>query len=269
MRTLLPLLLLSSGCALGPGEPFATLSARVGAQLSHAAGRDTADGFQKLSNDYQVKFTVLRLDAPALGLVDLGSGATLAFDPADPPEGYGLCHNGHCHRDDGALVDYAVISAEVSGGGGPSAVASLPVPSALDALAGTELPLDCGNACALPASRVGQVGLRVSGLVVEGMVRDGRPQARLEQQPFRLQVTLPEGSALSTPTDIEVSRHASPRLDVALSVLVGAPLLDGIPFEQLPLVAGALDAYPASLPEVQAQVRVNLAESELKVAVER
>jgi hypothetical protein len=268
MRTLLPLLLLSTGCALGPGEPFATLSARVVAQLGQPAGRAAPDGFQKLSTDYQVKFTALRLDATALELVDLGSGATLAFDPARPPPRYSLCHNGHCHRDDGALIDYAVISAEVTGGGGPAAVASLPV-GELDILAGTELPLSCGDGCTLPSARVGQVRLRVRGLSAEGLVRDGRAPPRLLEQPFRLQALLPEGSELSTPAEMEVSRHASPRLDVTLSVLLGASLLDGLPLGQLPTVGGALDAYPSALPDLQKQVRVNLAETGLNVVVER
>ncbi|MBM4378535.1 MAG: hypothetical protein FJ086_04435 [Deltaproteobacteria bacterium] len=268
MRTPLPLLLLCFGCTLGPGDPFATLSARVQASLSQPAGRSAADGFQRLSTDYQVRFTALRLDATALELVDLGSGATLAFDPARPPPGYGLCHNGHCHRDDGALVDYAVISAEVTGGGGPSAVASLPAQE-LDVLAGTDLPLSCGEGCTLPSATVGQVRLRIRGLVAEGVVRDGRAQPRIPEQPFRLQALLPEGSELSTPTAIEVSRHASPRVDVALTVQLGASLLDGLPLEQLPTVGGALDAYPPSMPDLQKQVRVNLAETGLDVVVER
>jgi hypothetical protein len=268
MRTLIPLLLVSTGCGLGPGEPFATLSARIVAQYAQPAGRAASDGFQKLSTDYQVKFSTLRLDATTLELVDLGSGATLAFDPANPPPGYGLCHNGHCHRDDGALIDYAVISAEVTGGGGPSVVSSLPVQE-LDVLAGTSLPLPCGDGCALPPARLGQVRLRVRGVTAEGVVRDGRAQPRLPEQPFRLQALLPEGSELSTPAEIEVSRHASPRVDMTLAVLLGASLLDGLPLEQLPTVGGALDAYPSSLPDLQRQVRVNLAETGLNVVVER
>lgn len=268
MRTSALLLFLSTGCALGPGEPFATLSVRVVAALSHPPGRDAGDGFQKLSTDYQVKLSSLRLDVTALELVDLGAGATLAFDPANPPAGYGLCHNGHCHREDGALVDYAVISAEVSGGGGPSTVATL-ASRELDVFAGEDFALDCGEVCALPAAQVGQVRLQVRGVSAVGVVRDGRPQARLSEQPFQLEATLPGGSELSTPVDIEVSRHASARVRVTLSVALGAPLLDGIPFEQLPSAAGARDAYPASLPDVQKQLRVNLAETDLKVVVER
>ena len=269
MRALLlsPLLLLA-GCAAGPGEPFAVLSARVRAALDKPPGRDAGDGFQRLSNDYQVKFTSLHLDVRALELVDLGSAAALAFDPANPPAGYGLCHNGHCHRDDGALVDYAVISAEVSGGTGPAVVASLPL-TALDVLAGEDRALDCGGACELPAGTLGQVRLQLRGVTAEGLVRDGRVPARIPELPFRLEASLPEGSELSTAADIEVSRHASPRLSLTLDVGLGPRLLDGVPFDELPAYPLPLDAWPASLPPVQDVVRLNLAETALQLSVER
>lgn len=269
MRALLLVgLCLSAGCVAGPGEPFAVVSARVRAALDRPSGRDAGDGFQKLSNDYQVKFTTLRLDVRALELVDLGSGATLAFDPSNPPEGYGLCHNGHCHRDDGALVDYAVISAEVSGGGGPSVVASFPL-TALDVLAGEERSLDCGDACELRPGTVGQARLQLRGLSAEGLVRDGRTPARIPELPFRLEAALPQGSELSTATAIEVSRHESPRVSVGLDVGLGPRLLDGVPFDELPAYPLPLDAWPASIPAVQDRVRVNLAETALTVTVER
>lgn len=269
MRALLfTCLCLAAGCAVGPGEPFAVLSARVRASLDRPSGRDAGDGFQKLSNDYQVKFTALKLDVRGLELVDLGSGATLAFDPANPPEGYGLCHNGHCHRDDGALVDYAVISAEVTGGGGPAVVASIPL-TALDVLAGEDRALDCGDGCELPPGKVGQVRLQLRGLTAEGLVRDGRVPARLPELPFRLEASLPEGSELSTSTDVEVSRHQAPRVGLSLDVGLGPKLLDGVPFDELPAYPLPLDAWPASIPAVQDRVRVNLAETALTVSVER
>ncbi|MEN9798646.1 MAG: hypothetical protein RL653_2342 [Pseudomonadota bacterium] len=269
MRALLvSCLCLAAGCAAGPGEPFAVLSARVRAGLDRPAGRDAGDGFQRLSNDYQVNFTALRLEARALELVDLGSGATLAFDPANPPEGYGLCHNGHCHRDDGALVDYAVISAEVTGGSGPSVLSRLPLTS-LNVLAGEDRALDCGESCELPLGKVGQVRLELRGLTAEGLVRDGRVPARIPELPFRLEATLPEGSELSTSADVEVSRHLSPRVGLTLDVGLGPRLLDGVPFDELPAYPLPLDAWPASIPAVQDRVRLNLAETALTVSVER
>jgi hypothetical protein len=269
MRALLvTFLCLAAGCAAGPGEPFAVLSARVRASLDRPSGREAGDGFQKLSNDYQVKFTALRLEARALELVDLGSGATLAFDPANPPEGYGLCHNGHCHRDDGALVDYAVISAEVTGGSGPAVVSTLPL-TALDVLAMEDRPLDCGGGCELPLGKVGQVRLQLRGLTAEGLVRDGRVPARIPELPWRLEATLPEGSELSTATAVEVSRHLSPRVGLTVDVGLGPKLLDGVPFDELPAYPLPLDAWPPTFAAVQDRVRLNLAETALTVSVDR
>ncbi|MNS53348.1 hypothetical protein D3C72_861010 [compost metagenome] len=54
----------------------------------------------------RVHVSALLIDGTAEGAQAAGSAT---FDPANPPPGYSLCHGGHCHRDDGALVDYADI----------------------------------------------------------------------------------------------------------------------------------------------------------------
>src|SRR5688572_29228398 len=126
MRTSLGLCLLTlSSCAVGSGEGFATLepTARVGYTLLPA--REAGGGFQKLDTDYQAAVTAAHLDASDIALQAAGSGGAAggSFDPGNPPPGYGLCHGGHCHRDDGALVAYEDIAAELAGGGaGPQTV---------------------------------------------------------------------------------------------------------------------------------------------------
>ncbi len=58
--------------------------------------RDVGDGWQRLASDFEVKLDDVSLTLQALALLP-GAEAALAFDPAAPPPGYSLCHNGHCH----------------------------------------------------------------------------------------------------------------------------------------------------------------------------
>jgi len=93
---LLPALLpgLLCGCVWGPGEPFVEL-VQVELQVEVDGGGAAAARGARL----------------ALQALEGG----VSFDPADPPEGYGLCHNGHCHKDDGTLPTYEQIEAELAG----------------------------------------------------------------------------------------------------------------------------------------------------------
>ncbi|MFP2932804.1 hypothetical protein ACLESO_48200, partial [Pyxidicoccus sp. 3LG] len=137
----LPLLLLS-GCALEAGEGFAVLEPTVSAAYAPVPSREAGNGFQQLASDFQVRVDAATLGTSHVELLSAGSsggggGGGGTFDPANPPPGYSLCHGGHCHRDDGALVDYEDIQAELDGGGGSGAttVAALHVDAELDLLA--------------------------------------------------------------------------------------------------------------------------------------
>ena len=149
MRTLWSsslLLLLLAGCAFGPGDPFAVLSPEVDARWTVPDERVRPDGFALLASNYEVRLTraELTVERAALRSLSAGGGASSggSFDPANPPAGYSLCHGGHCHRDDGALVPYAEVEAAMSGGGGSATfveVVGLPVQRAVDLLSGLTL----------------------------------------------------------------------------------------------------------------------------------
>lgn len=145
LHTLILVLLAgAAGCTFSEGDPFATLGdATLDARLVEARGRAVGDGWQKLSTDYEVRFDSFALDTSKLALqrtvAGSGGGGGGTFDPTNPPPRYSNCHNGHCHRDDGALVDYEDIQAELSGGGsGPTVVSVFSFPGdPLDLLTGT------------------------------------------------------------------------------------------------------------------------------------
>ncbi|MFP2910261.1 hypothetical protein ACLESD_35525 [Pyxidicoccus sp. 3LFB2] len=238
-RLLLPLLLLS-GCALDAGEGFAVLEPTVRAGYTPLPSRDAGNGFQQLASDFQV-----RLDAAALGVshVDLlspatsggGGGGGGTFDPANPPPGYSLCHGGHCHRDDGALVDYEDIQAEMNGGGGSAAVtlASLHVDADLDLLAPQTLSPECEPDCELPRGTVSQARWDVAALRLQGVVKDRRATPRFEgERPFRLDLASEGGEEaeplveLSGELDIPSDRENKPRVQLALALSLAPTLFD-------------------------------------------
>ncbi len=101
------------GCDLGPGEGFTTaeISAEVRWDMS---GRLLDNGRLKTSKNYEIE--VRRFDVN-FGNVELETSARIAgdsFDPANPPEGYTLCHNGHCHNENDELIAYEPERPDVS-----------------------------------------------------------------------------------------------------------------------------------------------------------
>jgi hypothetical protein len=233
---LLPLALLS-GCAFDEGGSFATLEPSVQAAYTPLSGRNAGDGYQALANDFQ-----LRMDTGAvkLGSIDLqassGGGGTTTFDPSTPPPGYTLCHNGHCHRDDGALVDYADIEAELAGGGGSTTttVANLPVNAELDLLAPATVGLTCTPGCELGKTTLSRGRWSVTGLRMTGTVRDGRVPARFAgTRAFRFTATVAATDAapvavLTGDLDVPADRDVAPRVTLDLQLALTPALFDAV-----------------------------------------
>lgn len=234
-RILLPLLFLS-GCALEPGESFAVLEPTVRADYTPVAARDVGDGFQRLASDFE-----LRLDGAALGVDHInlvgggGNRGPTTFNPANPPPGYSSCHNGHCHRDDGALVDYEDIQAELDGGGGgaEATVASLHVDADLDLLADQTLAPGCEPSCELDRTTVSRYQWDVSSVNLEGAVRDSRATPRFNgERRFRLALAATNEATplmvLRGPVNIPADRENKPRVKLALRLTLAPTLFDSL-----------------------------------------
>ena len=217
-----------AGCALEAGDPFATVEPTFAARYAPLAERDAGGGFQQLASDYQVKLTRAELTVESIGLLIGSSGEAAGFDPADPPQGYGLCHGGHCHRDDGALVSYEEIEAELAGGSAGLSTAMVLAVGERDLLEGGRAALDCEPSCELPLGTLRRAELRASRLVVEGVVRDGRPERRLEQRPFRLDAALSSEAAglVAAQLELPADRASEPRLSLGLTLELTAKLFD-------------------------------------------
>jgi hypothetical protein len=242
-RLLLSTLLLSA-CALESGEGFAVLEPTVRAAYTPIASRDAGEGFQQLASDFQVRMDVAGLGVSHVELLTAGGGGSSGggsggtFDPANPPPGYSLCHNGHCHRDDGALIDYEDIQAELDGGGGGGAAvaAALHVDDELDLLAQESLTPECEPDCELGRTSVARLRWDVTSVRLDGAVRDSRATPRFAGvRPFRLDVAaegegeeaeplLELGAALDLPSD----RENKPRVKLDLLLAMAPTLFDAV-----------------------------------------
>lgn len=110
----------ASSCTLEPGSPWGWIDADLHISPLEDSGDVTVV-------DYTVHFDNLQLRAPG----SQGTGMT-DFDPSDPPPGFTLCHQGHCHTDDGRIVTYEEIEAGAGpGGDGPVNISTRHIDDAL------------------------------------------------------------------------------------------------------------------------------------------
>jgi hypothetical protein len=267
VRGLAVSLLLAGGCAFEAGVPFAVVEPVFVARYGAAPARDAGEGFHKLASDYQVVLTRAEMTVGTLGLLSVGGGAG-RFDPADPPPGYGLCHGGHCHSDDGRLVSYEEIEAQL-GGGGMTTVLVMPV-GEVDLLAGQARALACEGGCELPLGGADRLEVRVERLVLEGRVRDGRAAARVAERGFRVELGAGDVAVLGKSIELDADRKAAPRVALEVSVELGPGLFDAIDWAALTADEGeGLDlAAPGNEAALEA-IRHDLAEAEVRVQVER
>ncbi|HJN77229.1 MAG TPA: hypothetical protein QGF58_25110 [Myxococcota bacterium] len=164
------MILLLTACTMQPGTGYASLDeVLLDVAFDPTEARDLGDGLVLTDTGARVQFQVLELDVAELRVEELIGGVT--FSEQDPPDGYSLCHNGHCHADDGELVDYATIEAEIGGGSFETAL-SWPIDGTIDALAGETLTL---SSCPqdLPELSLRRLSIDVTELRFEGTV-DGQ-----------------------------------------------------------------------------------------------
>ena len=225
----LPVVLLAS-CTFTPGAGFTTLSgASVGADFRPGARGDADDGvFTDLG--YTVTIDVFELALGDAELLELQGGAGGLFDPADPPEGYGLCHNGHCHADDGRLVSYAEIEAELAGGSASFApIVTLVSSQDYELLSGTAIATEVLPSVELPLAHMSQLEVDVSRVLLEGTVSGGPEDGGLDQ-PIELVVDLDPMAPFAAGIEFVVDRDTEPSLELAVQLSIDGTLFDGIDF---------------------------------------
>lgn len=212
--------LLFLACTFQPGGGFGRLDGFT-ADLRFEPGeaRDLG-GFKVLTDlGYEVQVDSMQLDLSAIELQELSGAPGVTFDPANPPEGYGLCHGGHCHAEDGSLVGYDEIIAELSGGSAtwePIVAASFDQPIDL---------LDGGP------GELGQEGLllpqaSISRLEIAAVTLSGAAEVAGLPYTWELPLSLPWSASV----EVEIDRDQPEGLDVAVELLLPGTLFDGIDF---------------------------------------
>ena len=257
----------TTGCTFAEGEPYGLVSASMQARYELRADRDVGDGsWQKLTSEMEVRLDEARLVVDLVELIDAGTGAVgLSFDPANPPPGYTLCHNGHCHSTGGDLVDYEDIQAELAGGEGATSTTALALRSGTqDLLSDEAIALDCGpeggdpeRQCQLGAGYVSLVRATASRLEVGGMLRDGLAEPRFAgERAFEATISLlptadddATSGVLETAVDLPLDDDSASRITLSLSVVASDAAREwachrGIPvFELNPFTGLGVDKW--------------------------
>lgn len=223
--SLLLALSLVAGCAFEDGVPWGRADFLVDAAFAPPSSR--LDGEALItSSDYRVDLDTVELTLTEANLHVSSSGEVASFDPANPPPGYSLCHNGHCHADSGELVDYEDI---VVGDASSDSVVTQSLRGAvsLKSRAATATLAECSDNCHIPRGALASVDLHAAKLRLRGTVTD--PVGRLTD-PVELDLEVPLDAAL-TATITGVIGPREPGL-IALHITLNVPphLFDGIDF---------------------------------------
>ncbi len=271
-----------SGCTFSEGEPYGLVSASLEARYELRDDRDVGDGsWQKLTSEMEVRLDEARLVVDLVELIDAGTGAAgLSFDPANPPPGYTLCHNGHCHSTGGDLVDYEDIQAELAGGEGATSTTALALQSGTQDLLSDEIvALDCGpvggdpaRECQLGVGYVSLVRATASRLELGGLLRDGLAEPRFDgERPFEATVSLlptadddATSGVLETAVDLPLDDESASRITLSLTIVPSAAMFDGLVPETI-----AADPEPTLSLDDEPSLRARFAELALGVGIRR
>lgn len=221
----------TTACTLSPGEPWAQIvGATAEASLASPPERFDESGRLLTAKSYGVALESIVATLTTLAL-DQAEGEALAFDPANPPAGFSLCHNGHCHADDGRLVDYEQVAAEAGAStSGFSLAFDVGTQTALREEP-TSLPVDCEEPCVLERGDVVRARLFVDEVHVRGLVFDLLDQGRVPAGGRAVEFSITPRAPVSAPASARIERFEPVDWTVAASFALTPSLLDPIDFE--------------------------------------
>ncbi|MEZ4266773.1 MAG: hypothetical protein R3F39_10375 [Myxococcota bacterium] len=242
--------LTTGGCAFSDGDPWARASLALVARFEPEAARLDSEGRLITADDYAVSIARLALVADDAGLRMGSGGASGDFDPAQPPDGYSLCHGGHCHASDGRLVPYDVVAAELAGAGADGYALVLPADGREVELGRDPAPVPlqaCDATCDLPRGEVVRATALVDRLILSGRVFDrrGGAAARLPAEGLAVELELQVETQLSAPASADVDDHHPVGLHAALDLALPASLFDGADFQALSAGGASVDQLAA------------------------
>lgn len=248
-------------CVSEPGLPWGTLAARVALRFDPPASRLTEAGALKTANDERVQnLEISARVAEVLVRTTPTDADTSVFDPANPPEGYSLCHNGHCHAADGSLPTYEEIAAQLgtSQSTGPTvrwlAVDGTSIPASA---AGADLPLaGCGELCDVGLGRATLLEVHLTDLHVSGAA------SGIDGPIGGLDFSLPGELVITKVIDVPFDQSHAPIVSLAAVVRLPATLLDDVP------LADHASGAAVQLPDAITQAVLARVREDVKVDVQ-
>lgn len=230
------LLLATSGCAFGEGDVWGEARVSLGARLE-AGERLDAEGRWTTAESFALRLDTVAVSVVRLELDRASAGVPEGFDPASPPPGFSLCHNGHCHADDGRLVDYAEVAASARGGvATPSAALTIEARDGRVALGPTvtEVPLEpCPAGCVLDHGTLAEAAVALDMLVLRGRAFDLTSSARLPREGADFALELAIAARIRGDIDVPIDSSESVGAAIALELVLGPRALDGHDFVAL------------------------------------
>jgi hypothetical protein len=256
-------LLACTACADGPGHGFATLeSATLHASFEPGVARDLG-GAVLTNRGYQVSLEALELDVESISLEALeGAGSGALFDPSHPPAGYSLCHGGHCHADDGRLVEYADVEAELAGGSASfEPIVTLRVAEAVALVPARELALHHFEPSGeLPETTLRRIVVSAAAFRARGSILGGA----LPASGTPLFVELEGPFAFTRGLMLMVDRKGPEKLELRVRLGARGTLFDDLELAELAGAQGIRIVDRESEPALR--LGVSLLESRLEVA---
>ncbi|MEB3300203.1 MAG: hypothetical protein VKO21_12070, partial [Candidatus Sericytochromatia bacterium] len=245
------LLLSLMGCVAAPGQGFGTVP-QASLTLSWqgkgrvptgetAVWRSASHLFVLEDGGLSVRTGPLVLEGTTgTARTDAAGGAATSFDPAAPPAGFSLCHNGHCHAADGRLVPYDQVPLELARANGELVTqdflslgpAGLPDPVGVSRPQ-AEIALSCVG-CALPEGRLVSTALGLEAVRLSGTVTSRDPLNPLDGDVRRFVLDW-TGPALvfRDAVDLPLSWTRPERLALRAQLEMPEDLLDGLPWADL------------------------------------
>ena len=240
---LLTLLALGSyGCTFEEGNSWGELHPTLSASHELGSREDTSTGLYRIGNNYELELTTLTLTTGELRVnVSPNRTASTAFDPANPPAGYSLCHNGHCHADDGRLVDYDDIALELlesSGAALPGVSQIIDQTATLSQSDTTTIALDsslCQDDCFLPQGELASAYVSMTQAHVEFTVFDTSEQQRLPEEGLTISHTFDlAGARLEQPLEGVIGEDLEHyKVNLGANILFPASGFDGVDWQAI------------------------------------
>jgi len=217
-------------CTWGEGGGFATLEeVELKAHIEPSAFHELGPGNWRTDLGYRVQLASAELHFEELVLQQGVDDTSSGFDPSNPPPGYSLCHAGHCHSDDGRLVEYAEIERELaSSGSAYAAVVRVPVAGAADLIAGgVLLGSDVLPSRELPSVVIERVLLRARSFSLRGTVHEGPAQVELPEAGLPLAIDFELSAPFQGRAQLGIDRDSPDSIEVDVELIVSSTLLDG------------------------------------------